>query len=94
MVIREAFALGVPVAASRIGSIPCIVEDGKSGVLFRPGDKDKLLARVKSLWGQADKMAEMGKAARTEFERNYTSDANFRQLMAIYAEARLRRQTT
>ena len=26
MAIREAFALGVPVAGSHLGSIPCIVE--------------------------------------------------------------------
>lgn len=92
MVIREGFALGVPVAASRLGSLPCIVEDGKTGVLFRPGDADDLLAKVKALWGQKERMAEMGKAARNEFERKYTAHANYRQLMAIYEEARQHRR--
>ncbi len=45
LVVLEAFALGVPVVASRIGSIPEYVTDGVSGRLFTPGD-DADLARV------------------------------------------------
>ena len=92
MAIREAFALGVPVAGSLLGSIPRIVEDGKTGVLFRPGDADDLLARVKALWDRADSMAVMGDAARAEFERCYTADANYSRIMEIYAEARRQRR--
>jgi GT2 family glycosyltransferase/glycosyltransferase involved in cell wall biosynthesis len=42
LVIREAFAAGVPVVASRIGGIPETVTDGVNGRLFRPGDVDDL----------------------------------------------------
>lgn len=45
LVVLEAFALGVPVVASRIGSIPEYVTDGVTGRLFTPGD-DADLARV------------------------------------------------
>ena len=38
LVIREAFAAGVPVVASRIGGIPETVGDGVSGLLFEPGE--------------------------------------------------------
>jgi glycosyltransferase involved in cell wall biosynthesis len=37
-VILEAFACGVPVVASRIGTLQDVVADGRTGVLFRPGD--------------------------------------------------------
>ncbi len=37
-VAREANGLGLPIIASRIGAIPEVVEDGKNGFLFEPGD--------------------------------------------------------
>lgn len=94
MVIREAFALGVPVAGSRLGSIPCIVGEGETGVLFEPGDAADLLAKVRTLWGEKDAMARMGRAAREEFESHYTEETNYRQLMAIYDNAIERRLTS
>jgi glycosyltransferase involved in cell wall biosynthesis len=36
MVIREAFAFGVPVAASRLGSLAELVKEGTNGFLFHP----------------------------------------------------------
>jgi glycosyltransferase involved in cell wall biosynthesis len=41
-VIREAFAAGVPVVASRVGGIPETIVDGKNGLLFEPGSADDL----------------------------------------------------
>jgi GT2 family glycosyltransferase/glycosyltransferase involved in cell wall biosynthesis len=38
LVIREAFAAGVPVVAADLGGMAEMVEDGGSGLLFRPGD--------------------------------------------------------
>jgi len=45
LVIQEAFLAGVPVVAARIGGIPEVVEDGRNGLLFTPGDAADL-ARV------------------------------------------------
>lgn len=87
MAIREAFALGVPVAGSRLGSIPCIVENGRTGVLFNPGDVHDLLRAVREIWGNATRLEGMGVAAHAEFEDKYTADRNYASLMAIYAAA-------
>jgi glycosyltransferase involved in cell wall biosynthesis len=87
MVIREAFALGVPVAASRIGAIPCIIREGVNGVMFTPGDSTDLLKMVKPLWGNSVKLSDLGEAARKEFEEKYTSDKNYDLLMEIYRAA-------
>jgi glycosyltransferase involved in cell wall biosynthesis len=87
MVIREAFALGIPVAASRLGSMPCLVQDGRNGVLFTPGNTEDLLRRMRGVWGNSDLLARMGAAAREEFESRYTAEANYRMLMYIYQAA-------
>jgi glycosyltransferase involved in cell wall biosynthesis len=87
MVIREAFAMGVPVAASRLGSMPCLVQDGRNGVLFTPGNAEDLLRQVRGAWGEDDLLARMGAAARQEFDARYTAEANYRMLIDIYQAA-------
>lgn len=37
----EAMACKVPVAASRVGGLPEVIEDGRSGILFTVGDTDE-----------------------------------------------------
>lgn len=45
LVIAEAHAAGVPVVASRLGGMAEMIQDGRDGALFRPGDAGEL-ARV------------------------------------------------
>ena len=47
----EAMACGRPCAASRIGGIENVIEDGKSGLLFKAGDAEGLAAAVKRILG-------------------------------------------
>jgi glycosyltransferase involved in cell wall biosynthesis len=91
MVIREAFALGVPVAASRVGSLPFIVDEGTNGVLFQPGDPEDLHDRVRGVWSNSG-LGRMGEAARAKFDREYTAETNYKSLMRIYHLAMARRR--
>ncbi len=92
MVIREAFALGVPVVASRLGSLPYLVEDGQNGVLFEPGNTKDLLGVLQKLWRQPEKLSAMGRKARADFEEKYTAAVNYEILMKIYQAAIRERQ--
>lgn len=92
MVIREALALGVPVAASRIGSIPCIIADGETGVLFEPNDAVDLERVVKYMWKIPQKLSAMAMEARKTFEKSYTANTNHETLMRIYEAALSRRK--
>jgi glycosyltransferase involved in cell wall biosynthesis len=40
--IVESLSFGIPVLASCVGGVPEIIEDGKNGFLFQPGDKTTL----------------------------------------------------
>jgi glycosyltransferase involved in cell wall biosynthesis len=52
LVAMEALASGTPVVASRLGALPDLVEDGRTGLLVPPGDVDALadaLTRIDTL---------------------------------------------
>lgn len=87
MVAVEAFAGGLPVIASRLGAMAALIRDGETGLLFEPGNAADLADKL--AWAQAhpDAMRRMGEAARAEYEKNYTPEINYRQLMAIYDAA-------
>ena len=46
MTIIEGYAAGVPVIGAKIGGIPEIIEDGKTGYLFESGNKEELVGLI------------------------------------------------
>ena len=84
LVIVEAFACGVPVVAARLGAMAELVEDGRTGLLFTPGDRDDLAAKITWAATHPQDMAQIGRRARQEFEAKYTRDRNREKLLNIY----------
>lgn len=84
----EAFACGVPVIASRHGSLQELVDEGRTGLLFDPAQPQELAERIR--WAQAhpERMLEMGRAARRVYLERYTPQQNAKELLAIYERAR------
>jgi glycosyltransferase involved in cell wall biosynthesis len=82
--IIESFACGKPVIASNLGVMAEIIENGRTGLLFEPGNVDDLVKKI--LWAKnnPEKMKEMGLNARKEFEEKYTPEKNYKILMNIY----------
>ena len=87
MVIVEAFANGLPVIASRLGTMADVIEDGVTGLHFTAGDADDLAAKVAWAISHSDRMAEMGSAARRVYETRYSEETNYQSLLTIYREA-------
>lgn len=87
MAAVEAFACGVPVIASGAGVMSENIKDGYTGLHFVPGSAEDLSAKVCWAWNNPEAMARMGRAARMEYEANYTSDRNYRILVDIYERA-------
>jgi glycosyltransferase involved in cell wall biosynthesis len=89
----EAFAKGTPVIASDIGALTELVEQGRTGLRFHPGDPESLAAEVEWAWSHPDQMRQMGREARAEYEREYTAEQNYSMLMAVYDKAIATRQS-
>lgn len=84
MVIAEAYAAGLPVIASDLGSMSTLVEHGRTGLHFRPGDAEDLARKIEWALEHPSQLAMMSKEARAEFEAKYTAEQNYRMLMEIY----------
>ena len=84
MAIRESFACGKPVIASNLGAMAELVDDGKTGLLFEPGNPEDLAAKIRWMLKNEDACIAMGKNARKEFEEKYTAEKNFQILTEIY----------
>lgn len=91
MTIAEAFAGGLPVVASRLGSMAEIVQDGVTGLHFEPGNAVDLAAKVEWAWNHPEELARMGRAARAEYEAKYQPSTNYEILMGVYRGAIARR---
>jgi glycosyltransferase involved in cell wall biosynthesis len=57
IVIREAFATGIPVIASRIGALPEAIREGENGLLFHPGSSQELAAILHTLDSDRERIA-------------------------------------
>jgi glycosyltransferase involved in cell wall biosynthesis len=82
--IAEAFACGVPVICSKLGAMQEIVRDGHTGLHFMPGNSGDLAAKIEWAWNNLDRLEEMGRHARKEYEDKYTAEKNYPMLMEIY----------
>jgi glycosyltransferase involved in cell wall biosynthesis len=61
-----------------------MVAHNRTGLHFAPGDGADLAAKVEWAWINHAEMEAMGKAARQEFERKYTAERNYGQLVSLY----------
>jgi len=84
MAIREAYACGKPVIASRLGAMAELIDDTKTGLLFEPGNSADLAVKIKWMVENRNDCIEMGKNARRVFEKKYTAEKNYKTLMEIY----------
>jgi glycosyltransferase involved in cell wall biosynthesis len=85
--VIEAFATGLPVVASALGSLAELVDHGRTGLLFRPGDAEDLAAKIDWALSHPREVAQMRKETRAEYEARYTAERNYEMLLAIYRSA-------
>ncbi len=87
-VLLEAMACGTPVIASRLGSMPEIIRENVTGLLFEPGNPNDLAQKLDWLMAHETERQQMGLAARWEYEQRYIASAAYQKFMEIYASIR------
>jgi len=87
MVIAEAFAAGLPIVASRLGTMTEAIADQRTGMLFSPGSAAELAAKVEWAFAHTQERIVMRHNARREYEQKYSAEANYARLLLIYEAA-------
>ena len=64
-----------------------VVEDGRTGLLFNPGDPDDLVAKVSWALAHRAELSSMRAQARLEYQTKYTAERNYQLLMEVYETA-------
>ena len=92
LVLLHAMAEGLPIVASREGTIPEIVPDGTNALLVEKGSVRALADKILLLAGDSDLRAKMGQANRRRFEEMYTLEKYgeymikaFKRMETLYA---------
>lgn len=81
----EAMSYGLPLVGTRVGGIPDLIEDEKTGLLCEPADAKSLAEAVLRL--QTMDMKAMGAAGRKRVEENFTWEGIAEKTIAAYKEA-------
>jgi glycosyltransferase involved in cell wall biosynthesis len=72
--IYEYMAMGLCTVASSAGDIPQIIENGKTGLIYRAGNVEELASCLDTLASEPELRASMGTQARRKAEDSYSWD--------------------
>jgi glycosyltransferase involved in cell wall biosynthesis len=86
MVVLEAMAAGVPVVAAKVGGLPDLIEEGKTGFFCDPLDATSMAKAVEKVLHDRSALADFTKRAKEEALRRFHPKAIASQHVRIYEE--------
>jgi glycosyltransferase involved in cell wall biosynthesis len=89
----EAMALGKTVIASAIGGNREVIQSGVNGLLFAPSDAADLRRKLTSIYGEFDRITEIGARARSSVADNFSPQSFYENLLRVYCDAKEARAT-
>jgi len=78
--VIESMALGKAVIGSRMGALPELIEEGKDGLLFDPGNAQDLAEKILFLLERAELRAEIGVRARKKISECFRLERTVRNV--------------
>jgi glycosyltransferase involved in cell wall biosynthesis len=85
--VVEAYATGTPALVSGHGAVGSVVQPGRTGLTFEPGNPADLAEKARYMLDHPQETREWGEHARSEFLQRYTAEPAYRSLMGIYRRA-------
>ncbi|MFA5866838.1 MAG: glycosyltransferase family 4 protein [Actinomycetota bacterium] len=87
LAVIEAMTAGCPVAASRTGGLPEIIENRETGLLFTPGDSRAVAAAIRTIAADKKAARQLGEAGRRSVKERFTLDAMVAETEKVYEKA-------
>jgi len=79
----EAMACSLPVVATKVGSLPQVVKNGRTGILVKPNDPDALAEALGALLRDPGMRKEYGALGRESVENRYGWNSVIRKYRSI-----------
>lgn len=86
MSILEAMSFGLPVISTRVGGIPELVVEHKTGCLISPGDLDAMYRHIENLIMSPELRTQLGLNGRKTIKNQYDLNTNILKLDRIYQQ--------
>lgn len=84
--VIEAQAAGKPVVGSRVGGIPDLIQDGKTGLLVPAGDVKALADAIEQLYHDPELRKRLGDAAKLAAGSRFDATTMNQQIIQVYQE--------
>jgi glycosyltransferase involved in cell wall biosynthesis len=86
-VLMEAQVMGLPIVATRVASIPELLEDGRTAALVEPEDPAALAAALARLARDPARRARLAEAARARVLERFAAEPGIRRIAALLGHA-------
>ena len=83
-VLLESMAAGKPRIGADVDGIPTVIDNGRDGLLFAPGDAADLAAKLDLLMGDPELRRSLGRRGAERAREEFTADAYFTKLSQFY----------
>ena len=87
LAVQEAILLGTPVVGTKVGGMPEIVEDGRTGRLVEPNNHVALSAALRQVLGDAGLAKAYTDAALVALRKRFSTDRMLARLKELYSGA-------
>ncbi|MFZ0418041.1 MAG: glycosyltransferase family 4 protein [Candidatus Sulfotelmatobacter sp.] len=83
--ILETYAASRPVIGSRLGGIPELIDENRTGLLCPPGNAAALAEAVRFLLERPELCRKWGQAGQRKLQEEFSRESHYRRLMAVYS---------